>query len=89
MISVIEGAISIGLLNECRFLNEISKRFAMNEVKKATKLKFIDSELIYSNYEIANEREESMRFTSLLAEKENLIFLIKLQNGKAFAFYIQ
>jgi hypothetical protein len=30
MMSIVEGAISIGLLGECRFLNEISKKYSIN-----------------------------------------------------------
>jgi hypothetical protein len=49
LMSIVEGAISIGLLGECRFLNEISKKFTINEVKKALKRRIGDSELLYSS----------------------------------------
>lgn len=48
MMSLIEGVLSIGMLGECRFLNEISKKFIFTEVKKNTKQKVVDAELIYS-----------------------------------------
>ena len=48
MMSIVEGAISIGLLGECRFLNEISKKYTMNEIKKILKKRIVDAELLYS-----------------------------------------
>lgn len=52
MMSIIEGAISIGLLGECRFLNEISKKYTINEVKKTIKKRIGDAQMIYSSTEI-------------------------------------
>lgn len=48
MMSIVEGAMSIGLLGECRSLNEINKKFIINEVKKTIKKRIVDAELIYS-----------------------------------------
>lgn len=47
--SIVEGALTMGLLGEVRFMNEISKKFAINEIKKALKRRIVFAELLYNS----------------------------------------
>jgi len=45
--SIIEGVGFYGLLGSCRFMNEINKKFILNEIKKHLKFK-IDQTILLS-----------------------------------------
>lgn len=49
LMSIVEGALTMGLLGEVRFMNEISKKFAINEIKKALKRRIVFAELLYNS----------------------------------------
>jgi hypothetical protein len=84
MMSIVEGVISLGLLGECRFLNEISKRFLLGEVRKLLKARIHDTELLVSYVE---GQEDSEDVVALIDGPEHLLFLCKLANGKNIAVF--
>jgi len=49
MMSILEGGLNVGLLGQCRFLNEINKKFVMREIKKAIKKRVSDTEIAYNS----------------------------------------
>jgi hypothetical protein len=49
MMSILEGVLNLGLLGQCRSLNEINKKYVMQEIKKATKKRATDTEIVYNS----------------------------------------